>query len=74
VTYADALQLRPGIAEALVGLGCARLALASRATEPGTRRALLAQARKALLAAGEQLSDPDLASLRGEPWFAELAR
>jgi len=114
-TYMAALQVRPGIAEALLGLGCARLALAAGASEPGRRRVLLAGARKALLSAealaapaaclnlaclsaleGEPkearrwlvptrkrhqlpaceqlLADPDLASLRAEPWFVELTQ
>jgi hypothetical protein len=113
--YADALQLSPDAAEALVGLGCGHLALASRARDPGARQALLAQARRVLIAAEAQeapaagynlaclcaldgnpegcrmwvtrceqrgqlppaeqlLADPDLASVRREAWFAELAR
>jgi hypothetical protein len=100
-------------AEALVGLGCGHLALAGRARDPGVRQALLAQARRMLIAAEAQgalsaaynlaclcaldadpdgcrqwlercrstlrlppeeqlLSDPDLASVRDEDWFAEL--
>ena len=115
LAYEKALQLRPGTAAALLGLGCARLALAVRAADPETRQALLGQARKALLAAetlaakaasynlaclcaldddpegarrwlqrarkrlqlpaAEQLlADPDLASVRGEAWFAKLIR
>ena len=111
--YADALQLQPDTAEALVGLGCGHLALAVRARDAGVRQALLAQARRMLIAAeaqgapsaaynlaclcaldGDQrgcrqwlercrstlrlppeeqlLSDPDLASVRDEDWFAGL--
>jgi hypothetical protein len=113
--YADALQLRPDTPEALVGLGCGHLALAGRTSDPGARQALLAQARRVLIAAEAQgaraagynlaclcaldgdpegcrmwlerckqkrrlpsadqlLADPDLASVRGETWFAELVR
>jgi hypothetical protein len=113
--YLKVLQLRPGTSEALVGLGCGRLALATRASDSEMRQALLAEARKALLAAEtlaakaasynlaclcalegdpqgchrwlqrakkrlqlpaveQLLADPDLASFRGEAWFAELVR
>lgn len=114
-TYTKSLQLHPGRGEALVGLGCAWLALAGRSADPEARQALLARARKALFSAealavpaaaynlaclctlegdlagarrwlgrakkrhqlphSEQLlGDPDLAALRGEAWFVNLAR
>jgi hypothetical protein len=112
-TYSEALQLRPDMAEARLGLGCARLALASRTSDVAERRRLLRLSREALLWAeqltakaaaynlaccaalagdrgecrmwlercrqaehlppAEQLrADPDLAPVRGEPWFAAL--
>ena len=111
--YTEALQLDPEMAETRVGLGCARLALASRTLDERERRRLLRLAREALLAAerlgakaaaynlacaealagdlpqcrfwlerckatlhlppAEQLrADPDLASVRSEPWFGAL--
>ncbi len=112
--YTEALQLNPDMAETRVGLGCARLALASRTLDAAKRDGLLRQARETLLAAErldakaaaynlacaealagdvaqcrfwlerckatlhlppvEQLrADPDLASVRGEPWFGGAA-
>lgn len=50
-TYEEALALKPDLGEALVGLGCARLAMAGRATNMTQRKALLRQARHALLQA-----------------------
>lgn len=53
-TYEEALQVEPGMPEALVGVGCCRIALAGHAAGGDRRRALLRQARQALLRA-EQL-------------------
>jgi hypothetical protein len=53
-TYGEALALDPDMAEALVGLGRARLALAGRTAGRAARENLLRLARRALLRA-EQL-------------------
>ena len=49
--YEQALDIRPDMPEALVGLGCARLALAGRTVDAHSRQNLLGLARESLLAA-----------------------
>jgi len=51
MSFEEALQLTPDMAEALVGLGCTRLAMASRATDARERDELLKAARQVLLRA-----------------------
>jgi len=51
MTFEEALQLCPDTAEALVGLGCVHLAMASRTIEAGERDELLTLARRELLRA-----------------------
>ncbi len=51
--YEQALDIKPDMSEALVGLGCARLALAEQAVDPADREDLLMLAREALLVAQE---------------------
>ena len=51
--YEQALEIKPDMSEALVGLGCARLALAGRTVEADSRQNLLGLARESLLAAQE---------------------
>ncbi len=113
MTFEEALQLSPDMAEALVGLGSVHLAMASRTVAAGERDELLARARGELLRAetlwgkaaaynlacacalegdvagcrtwlqrakaelhlpsvAQLRTDPDLAAVRGEPWFADL--
>lgn len=113
MTYEEALQLAPDMGEALVGLGCVHLAMASRTIDIRERDDLLKRARQELLRAeilwgkaaaynlacacalegdtdgcrtwleraktelhlppaAQLRTDPDLAPVRGEPWFAEL--
>jgi hypothetical protein len=50
-TYSEALRLKPDVAEARLGLGCARLVLAGRTSDGAERRKLLRLAREALLCA-----------------------
>ena len=113
MTFDEALQLTPDMPEALVGIGCVRLAMASRTIDGGERDGLLKEARQELLRAetlwgkaaaynlacacalegdlpgcrtwleqakaelhlppaAQVRTDPALAAVRGEPWFAEL--
>lgn len=51
--YEQALEIKPDTSEALVGLGCARLALASQDGDADSREKLLRLARESLLAAQE---------------------
>ena len=51
--YGQALDIRPDMPEALVGLGCARLALAGRTVDADSRQTLLGLARESLLTAQE---------------------